>query len=124
MAVLAQDKRLFRVVYEISFHILRFGVHLAFHIADPLKLPVPEHALIVDQPGRIPVLKKPGHGKDVLPCVRLVPAGPYKDSRMVLVPLHHGSGPVHHTFLPLGQTSRHVPGRLAGPHLLPGTVAL
>ena len=42
---------------------------------------------------------------------------------MVFIPLHHGSGTVYGTVPPLRQTARHIPGGLAGPHLLPGAMA-
>ena len=62
MGVLAQDKRLLWIAGQILLHILGLSVHLALHVADLLKLPVPEYALIVDDSGRISLLKKPGHG--------------------------------------------------------------
>ena len=43
---------------------------------------------------------------------------------MVLVPLEHGPGPVHHTRPPLRQAPRHIPAGVNPARLLPGAVAL
>ncbi len=123
VGVLTQDKGLLRIILQILDHILGFGIHLALHVADILELPVPEDALVVDDPGRISVSEKPGHGGDILSRVSLVAAGPYEDCRVVLVPLQHGHCPVHHAGLPLRQAAGDIPGRLADAHLLPGTMA-
>lgn len=104
-------------------HISRLCIHLAFHIADCFKLPVPEHTLIMNETAVIPLTEETAHGLNTGSCVRLISAGPEENRRMVLIPLQHGSCPVHHTGLPFRPVSRHIPGRLAPSHLLPGAMA-
>ena len=82
-----------------------------------------EHPFIMSQPVRIfPEILV--HLTESLPCVGLISERPEKDGRMVLQSLEITSRPVHHGSRPLFVTSRHIPGRLHPPQLLPGTVCL
>ena len=124
MGVFTEDKGLLRIIFQILHDLIGLGVHPALHIADLIEIPVPERPFVMDQAGRILLFKVPAHSQDILPGIRFIAAGPDQDGGMVLIPLQHGLSPVQHTGLPFRQAPRHVPGRLAGPHLLPGAVAL
>ena len=120
--VLAQNVRLLGMVLYIFFRFVWLCIHSALYIADFIKLSVPRHALIVHQSGIVPFLKETAHGKNILTCIGLISTGPYKNTGVVFVPLQHISGSVYHTVLPLRKTARHIPGRFAGSHFLPGTM--
>ena len=122
--IFTQDKRLLRFPLKVCLHLRRLCVHAALHITGLIEFTVPEDALIVNQPGWIPLLKILRHGENIFARVRLISTGPDQDGRMVLIPLQHGLCAVHHALLPLRKASRHVPGRLTGPHLLPGAMTL
>ena len=112
------------VMLQIIPHLPGRSVHAALHIADFIEFPVPVHAFVVHQSGRILFMKIPANGQDTGSCIGFISAGPPQYAGVVLIPFQHGYGPVHHAVLPLRQASRHIPGRLALPHLLPGAVAL
>ena len=124
MHVLAKEIRLLGVMLQIIPHLPGRSVHAALHIADFIEFPVPVHAFVVHQSGRILFMKIPANGQDTGSCIGFISAGPPQYAGVVLIPFQHGYGPVHHAVLPLRQASRHIPGRLALPHLLPGAVAL
>ena len=123
MHVLAQKIRLLRIILQVCPHLFGRCIHTAFHIADFIKLPVPEHALIMNHPGRVLFMEIPAHGQDTGSGIGFIAAGPPQDAGMVLIPLQHGRSPVHHTGLPLRQASRNVPGWFTSAHFLPGSMA-
>ena len=123
MHIFAQQIRLFRVMLQIIPHLPGRGVHTALHIADFIEFPVPVHTFVVHKPGGVLFMEIPAHSQDTGSCIGFISAGPPQYTWVVLIPFQHGYGPVHHAVLPLRQASRHIPGRLALSHLLPGTMA-
>ena len=109
---------------QILPDLLRGGVHPAFHVADILKRPVLEHPFVVHQAGVVLAAEEVGHGTDAGARIALVAARPEQDAGMILVPLKHRTGPVHHAALPLRKAARHIPLRINTAQLIPGTVAL
>lgn len=97
------------MAFQVGPDIRRRGVHPAFRIRDGIKIPVMEYALIVNQAAGILRAEIIRHGKNILPCVRLIAAGPEQNGHMVFIPLKYGHGPVQHTGLPLRQAAGNIP---------------
>ena len=123
MHIFAADIGLLRVMFKVIFDLVRLGIHPALHIADMAVCAVPEHALIVYQPGLVIPMKILRHRLYILSRIGFVSTGPDQDARMVLIPLEHRLRPVKDSAPPLGKVSRHMTGWVACPHLLPGAMA-
>ena len=121
--VLTQEEGLGRSGFQIFPDLPGLGVHPAFHVADGIKGPVMENALVMDQPSGVMLVEEPAHGQDILPGIALVAAGPDEHGGVVLVPLKHAAGPVHHAVLPLRQAAGNIPAGFHGAQLLPAAVA-
>ena len=105
-------------MFKVIFDLVRLGIHPALHIADMAVCAVPEHALIVYQPGLVIPMKILRHRLYILSRIGFVSTGPDQDARMVLIPLEHRLRPVKDSAPPLGKVSRHMTGWVACPHLL------
>ena len=101
VAVLAHDKRLFRVPCQKLFDVCHRGIHLAFHIGGGGVFPVPENTLVVHKAAGVGAAEILTHLPQGLAAVALVAARPDEDGRVVFVPFQHGFGAGKHIFPPL-----------------------
>ena len=125
VAVLAHDKRLFRVLCQKLFDVCHRGIHLAFHIGGGGVFPVPENTLVVHKAAGVGAAEVFAHLPQGLAAVALVAARPDEDGRVVFVPFQHRFGAGKHIFPPLrARTGQRPLVRAVRAQLLPCAVGL
>ena len=87
VGILAQDKRLVRVLLEELLHVRRRRVHLRFHVGAVIVGAVVHDAFIMDKTGRVELPEFLGHPVDDKAAIALISAGPDQDRGMILVSL-------------------------------------
>ena len=80
MHIFAQQIRLFRVVFQIIYNLLRICIHPALHVRNHILIClVMENTLIVHQTQVIFFLEKLLHRSDIIPGIGFIAQGPEQD---------------------------------------------